>query len=161
MYMGDCLSVSVFGVAWIGGLVAAAYLTQQSAWLLLVLGFVLPFFLWNGLMGFVIYVHHTDPQVCWYKDGTAWAKAQPHLTATIHIQFPRFIGAVLHNIMEHPAHHLDMTIPLYQLQAAQKQLDMLAPGQILKRPFSWGGYWHSIRTCKLFDYEAGRWVPFT
>lgn len=161
LVLGDCMAISVFGVVWIGSLIAAAYATQQSAWLLVALGFVLPFVLWNGLMGFVIYVHHTDPQVCWYQDGTAWAKAQPHLTATIHIQFPRFIGAVLHNIMEHPAHHLDMTIPLYQLQAAQKHLDALVPGQILKRPFSWSGYWACTRTCKLFDYEAGRWVPFT
>lgn len=160
LFMGDCLAVSVFGVAWVGALIAAAYATQQSAWLLVGLGFVLPFVLWNGLMGFVIYVHHTDPQVCWYQDGTAWAKAQPHLTATIHIQFPRLIGAVLHNIMEHPAHHLDMTIPLYQLRAAQKQLDALVPGQILKRPFSWRQYWACTQTCKLFDYEAGQWVSF-
>ena len=160
-FIGDCLAVSVFGVAWVGTLIAAAYLTQQSAWLLVALGFVLPFVMWNGLMGFVIYVHHTDPQVCWYQDGKAWAKAQPHLTATIHVQFPRYIGAVLHNIMDHPAHHLDMTIPLYQLQAAQKHLDVLVPGQILKRPFTWGRYWACTRTCKLFDYEAGLWVPFT
>lgn len=105
LFMGDYLAVTVFGVVWIGGLVAAAYTTHQSTWLLVVLGFALPFVLWNALMGFVIYVHHTDPQVCWYQDGTAWAKAQPHLTATIHIQLPRLIGAVLHNIMEHPAHH--------------------------------------------------------
>ena len=160
LFMGDCLTVSVFGVAWIGGLVAAAHITHQSAFLLVVLGFALPFVMWNGLMGFVIYVHHTDPQVRWYRDGTAWAKAQPHLTATVHIQFPRVIGAVLHNIMEHPVHHLDMTIPLYQLQAAQKQLDALVPGQILKRQFSWAAYWACARSCKLFDYTTEQWVPF-
>ena len=160
LFMGDCLTVSAFGLAWLVGLVAAAYLTQQSAWLLVALGFVLPFMLWNGLMGFVIYVHHTDPEVQWYQDGAAWAKAQPHLTATIHIQFPRLIGAVLHNIMEHPAHHLDMTIPLYQLQAAQKQLNALVPGQILKRKFSWNQYWHCARICKLYDYQTGQWVRF-
>ncbi len=62
--------------------------------------------------------------------------------------------------MEHPAHHLDMTIPLYQLKAAQKQLDALVPGQIIKRPFTWAGYWQVARVCKLFDPETGQWVPF-
>jgi acyl-lipid omega-6 desaturase (Delta-12 desaturase) len=161
LFMGDCLAVSAFGVAWIGALILSAFATGQSAWLLVALGFVLPFLLWNGLMGFVIYVHHTDPQVRWYQDAAAWAKAQPHLSATIHIQFPRFVGAMLHNIMEHPAHHLDMTIPLYQLQAAQKQLEALVPGQILKRPFSWAEYRACARTCKLFDFDTGRWVTFT
>lgn len=160
LFMGDCLLVSAFGAVWLGSLVAAAHFTQQSTLLLLFFGFILPFLLWNGLMGFVIYVHHTDPQVRWYRDGAVWAKAQPHLTATIHIQFPRFIGAALHHIMEHPAHHLDMTIPLYRLQAAQRQLDALAPKQILKRNFSWRGYSDCARTCKLFDYETGQWVAF-
>jgi len=160
LFLGDCLTVSVFGVAWIGTLIATAYATQQSAWLLVALGFALPFILWNGLMGFVIYVHHADPHVRWYQDGATWAKAQPHLTATVHVQFPPFLGAVLHNIMEHPAHHLDMTIPLYQLHAAQQRLDELVHGQILKRPFSWSHYWTCTRTCKLFDYKTGCWVPF-
>ena len=160
LFLGDCLMVSAFGVAWVGGLIAAAYATQQSAWLLVAMGFLLPFLLWNALMGFVIYVHHTDPQVRWYQDGAAWATAQPHLTATIHIQFPRLVGAALHNIMEHPVHHLDMTIPLYQLKGAQKQLDALASGRILRRQFSWRRYRDCVKTCKLFDYEGGVWVPF-
>ena len=160
LFLGDCMLVSAFGAAWLCGLLAAAHFTQQSTLILLLFGFVLPFLSWNALMGFVIYVHHTDPQVRWYRDGTAWAKAQPHLTATIHVQFPRIIGAALHHIMEHPAHHLDMTIPLYRLQAAQKQLDALVPQQILKRKFSWGGYIECARTCKLFDYETERWVAF-
>jgi acyl-lipid omega-6 desaturase (Delta-12 desaturase) len=160
-FMNDCLMVSAFGAVWIGSLIAVAYMTQQSAALLVFFGFVLPFVLWNGLMGFIIYVHHTDPRVIWHQDGTAWAKAKPHITATIHIQFPRFIGAVLHNIMEHPAHHLDMTIPLYNLQAAQKQLDFLVSGQIIKRRFTWREYRNCARICKLFDFEAGKWVQFS
>lgn len=160
LVLPDCLLVTAFGAVWIAGLFVAAYATQQSAWLLLCLGFFLPFLLWNSLMGFVIYLHHTDPEVRWFQDGTAWAKAQPHLTATIHIQFPRWLGAALHNIMEHPAHHLDMTIPLYQLKAAQGKLDVLIPGHILKRPFSWRSYRHCTRVCKLYDYERGHWVSF-
>ncbi len=160
LFMGDCLLVSSFGLAWIAGLMAAAQATAQSSVLLLFFGFLLPFILWNTLMGFVIYVHHTDPDVQWFNDGNTWAQAQPHLTATIHVQFPSVFGSLLHNIMEHPAHHLDMTIPLYQLPAAQKRLDMLVPDRILKRQFSWTGYRRACQACQLFDYDAGIWVPF-
>lgn len=158
LYVPDCLLVTAFAATWMGALAIAAYLTGQSVWLLVGLGFLLPFMLWNGLMGFVIYVHHTDPSVCWYQDGQTWAKAQPHLTATIHIQFPGVIGTLLHHIMEHPAHHLDMTIPSYRLKAAQSVLDDLVPGRILKRRFTWSAYWRCVRVCKLFDYQSGQWV---
>ena len=43
---------------------------------------------------------------------------------------------MLQNIMEQPPHHLDMTIPLYKLEAAQRQLDKLVQGQISKRPLT-------------------------
>ncbi len=160
LYLFDCLLVTIFAVCWIGGLIFTAYQTQQSMALLTTLGFVAPFVFWNGLMGFVIYVHHTDPEVKWYQDGANWAQAQPHVSATIHIQFPTIVGALLHNIMEHPAHHLDMTIPFYQLRAAQKKLDSLVPGQILKRRFTWREYQRCVQTCKLYDFELGRWLPF-
>jgi omega-6 fatty acid desaturase (delta-12 desaturase) len=158
--IGDCLLVSAFAFVWIGGLIWAAMQTGQSATLNVVFGFILPFLLWNELMGFVIYVHHTDPEVRWYADSAKWAKAQPHISATIHIRFPFFFGALLHNIMEHPAHHLDMTIPLYNLKNAQRALETLVPDRICNRDFSLAWYRNCVSKCKLFDYELGKWQGF-
>jgi acyl-lipid omega-6 desaturase (Delta-12 desaturase) len=157
---GDSLLVTIFATFWIGGLYIAALSTEQNPILIVTMGFGLPFLIWNGLMGFVIYVHHTDPEVNWYADSTQWAKAQTHLTATIHVQFPSWFGSALHNIMEHPAHHLDMTIPLYRLQAAQRRLDELVPNQIVKRKFTLARYFSCIKTCKLYNFETNQWEPF-
>ena len=45
----------------------------RSMWSLLVFGFAVPFFVWNCLMGFVIYVQHTHPRVAWYDAATSGA----------------------------------------------------------------------------------------
>jgi omega-6 fatty acid desaturase (delta-12 desaturase) len=156
----DCWLVTLFGVAWVGGLAAIAVATLQSAMLSVVLGFIIPFLLWNALMGFVVYVHHTAPDMRWYADGAQWANSQPHVSSTAHIRFHPFAGALLHNIMEHPAHHVDMTIPLYNLKAAEKKLAAVIPHEIRTRQFTWSWYRECVRTCKLYDYEAGAWRPF-
>ena len=70
-------------------------------------------------MGFVIYGHHTHAKVSWYDDRSAWMRAQPFVSTTVHLKLPFRAGAVLHHIMEHTAHHVDMSIPLYKLKAAQ------------------------------------------
>ncbi|MFN0163004.1 MAG: fatty acid desaturase, partial [Burkholderiales bacterium] len=114
VFVRDGLLVTAFALLWVGGLATAAQFTGQSALLLVALGFALPFALWNALMGFVIYLHHTDPQVAWYDNAEEWAANQPYLTTTIHAEVPIIGGWLLHNIMHHPAHHLDMGIPFYR-----------------------------------------------
>ncbi len=64
----DGLPVSAFAALWIGGLVVAAQATGQSLPWLLTVGFVVPFLFWNGMIGFVVYVHHTHTGVSWYAD---------------------------------------------------------------------------------------------
>ncbi len=75
VFLLDNLLVSVFALAWIGALIWAAWATGQSVWLLLGLGFILPFLFWCAMIGFVVYVHHTHPKVAWHDERSAWAKA--------------------------------------------------------------------------------------
>lgn len=160
MFIREGMVVTAFAFVWMTTLVLGAVLFAHSIALNLLLGFFVPFLLWNELMGFVIYVHHTDSDVVWHSDSSAWAKAQPHITSTVQIQFPGLIGALLHNIMDHPAHHLDMTIPLYNLKAAQARLDELVPGYIVKRRLSWRWYWDCVKLCKTYDFAGQSWRPF-
>jgi len=55
----DSAFVAVTGALWIGALVFIAARTGQSALALVGFGFVVPFLVWNALIGFVVYVHHT------------------------------------------------------------------------------------------------------
>lgn len=164
VYLLDSLLVTVAGVAWCGGLAVAARATGQSVWLLLGAGFVLPFLLWNGLIGFVVYVHHTHPRVAWYADKAAWSAAQPFVSTTVHLRFKPVLGIdmgrLLHNIMEHTAHHVDMGVPLYRLRQAQAILEARMPGCIVVQDFSWRWYFDTACRCKLYDYAAARWTGF-
>lgn len=160
IFTWDCILVSAFGLLWMAGLAAAALATGQSVALLLLLGFAVPMFFWFNMMGFVIYGHHTHVKVSWHDDRAVWLRAQPFVSTTVHLTFPVQIGALLHHIMEHTAHHVDMSIPLYKLKAAQAKLEELLPGRIVVQPFSWRWYFDTARACKLYDFTRHCWTDF-
>jgi omega-6 fatty acid desaturase (delta-12 desaturase) len=62
--------------------------------------------------------------------------------------------------MEHTAHHVDMSIPLYKLKQAQSILEAALPGRIIVQRFSWRWYAQTARRCKLYDLTAKRWTDF-
>ena len=156
-FIGDSLLALAFAVLWIGALVAAAMATQQNVTLLLLTGFVVPFLLWNWIMGAVIYFHHTHPLLPWYEDINLWEAARDTGCNTVHVQFHGKLGRVLNNIMEHPAHHLDVRIPLYNLEAAHRMLD--EPAQVAQL-FSFQLIRDCVSRCKLYDYDARHWTDF-
>ena len=164
IFFRDGALVSVFALCWISALIGAAMITRQSAWLTVIDGFAVPFLVWNGMIGFVVYVHHTHPAIAWYQDKAEWSQAQPFVTTTVHTTFRRIagldIGALLHHIMEHTAHHVDMGIPLYRLRRAQQILEAKLPGCIVVQPFSWRGYFETARCCKLYDFRCKQWTDF-
>ena len=164
-FIWDSLLVSFAALAWIGGLVIAARATGQSTSLSVLAGLVLPFLVWNSLIGFVVYVHHTHTDVAWYADKSAWSAAQPFVSTTVHLRFAPVlgfihVGALLHHIMEHTAHHVDMSIPLYRLKRAQAILEAKMPGRIVIQRFSWRWYFDTARRCKLYDFQACRWTDY-
>ncbi len=161
IFTWDCLLASAFGAAWIGGLAWAAIATGQSVAALLLFGFAVPFFFWCNMIGFVVYVHHTHVRVCWHDDRTEWSRAQPFISTTVHLTFPLRIGAVLHHIMEHTAHHLDMSIPLYRLRNAQRLLEDMLPGRVVIQPFSWRWYFDTAKRCKLYDFTRRCWTAYS
>ncbi len=159
-FFWDSLLVTVFAVLWIGVLAFVARQTEQSLVLTIGAGFVAPFVFWNFMIGFVVYAHHTHTAVAWYDNKTEWTQAQPYVSTTVHLIFRFRIGALMHHIMEHTAHHLDMGIPLYRLKEAQKFLEAHLPGRIIVQPFSWDWYFRTARLCKLYDFKAKCWLDF-
>lgn len=160
VFTRDCALVSGFALVWIAALVAGALVTGQPVWLTLLLGFAVPMAFWFHMMGFVIYGHHTHVRVQWHDEKGAWQRAQPFVSTTVHLTFPLQIGALVHHIMEHTAHHVDMSIPLYKLKAAQKVLEHLLPGRIIVQRFSWRWYFDTARACKLYDFSRQCWTDF-
>jgi acyl-lipid omega-6 desaturase (Delta-12 desaturase) len=161
VFTADCLLVSGVALVWMASLVAAALATGQSVVWLLFVAFALPLLAWKALIGFVVYVHHTHTRVDWYDNKKAWSAASPFVSTTVHLKFGSGIGALLHHIMEHTAHHVDMSVPLYRLQKAQTLLEEKLPGKIIIQRFSWAWYFDTARRCKLYDFERACWTDFS
>ena len=127
---------------------------------LLALGVVIPFLVWNWVMGMIILVHHTHPKIPWYGDVSDWSYYAGQVQSTVHVELPRPIELVLHNIMEHTAHHADPRVPLYNLEKAQKHLEEAYGDEIVVVPFSLRGLFETLRTCRLYDYDNHRWLDW-
>ncbi len=159
-YKWDSALVTVGMAGWVAVVALVAYETEQSFWLLLLLGVVVPFAIWNVIMGFVVFVHHTHPNIAWFTKRAEWQRYRAYLTATVHVRFPFGIDRLMHNIMEHNAHHLNPRIPMYTLRAAQSALTERFSGEFNAYKLDWSEYKDVVRRCKLYDYANHAWLDF-
>jgi omega-6 fatty acid desaturase (delta-12 desaturase) len=157
-YFWDSTLVTVFAALWISALAWWCPHSTASIARAIGLGFVVPWLAWNWIVGFVIYVHHTHPDTVWYADKASWLKNQGIVHGTVRYRVKPIWNVLLHNIMEHGAHHLDARIPLYRLKAAQAALANMVPQPVVDLSFS--TYWRTMKQCKLFDFAEQRWVGF-
>jgi omega-6 fatty acid desaturase (delta-12 desaturase) len=159
IFVSDNWLNAAFLAAWASSLVWAASATQQSALVLLALGLLTPFFVWGTVMGFVTYVQHTHPSVKWYADKTEWGQDRAHLSATVHLQGPPWLNGALHHILEHTAHHVDMSLMHEELPAAQRHLEITFGDSVPRWRWSWRQYFANARQCGVYDYKRHRWLP--
>ena len=117
---------------------------------------MLPFLAFNCIMGFVIYVQHTHPEVAWFDKREEWQKRLGFITTTVNVVVPKRMGEILHDILEHGAHHVNTGVPLYRLREAQTALKNAVPQLARMYVLSWKRYWATVRTCKLYDYANHR-----
>jgi omega-6 fatty acid desaturase (delta-12 desaturase) len=159
-HLVDSFLVAGFALAWIGGLTWWGVYNDKSILSLLTFGFAVPFFLWNCLMGFVIYVQHTHPRVAWYERRDEWSANAGYATTTVHIKLRRPFDGLIHYILEHGAHHVNMGIPLYRLKEAQARLSATLDERLNSEVFTWRYYWNTVRRCKLYDFAQHVWLDF-
>jgi hypothetical protein len=63
----------------------------------------------------------------WYDNEREWSFFHAQLKSTTHVDMPAALDLVLNHIMDHPAHHADPSIPLYELAPSQRLLERAAP----------------------------------
>jgi omega-6 fatty acid desaturase (delta-12 desaturase) len=160
IFMWDNVLVLSVGAVWVAALVLWAVNTNHSVTWTLLCGFALPFVAFNCIMGFVIYVQHTHPEVAWFDKREEWQKRLGFITTTVNVVVPKSLGRILHDILEHGAHHVNTGVPLYRLRAAQTALKNAVPQLARSYVLSWKRYWATVRTCKLYDYANHQWLDF-
>jgi omega-6 fatty acid desaturase (delta-12 desaturase) len=160
IFMWDNVLVLGVGAVWISALVLWAVYGHHSITWTLLGGFVLPFLAFNCIMGFVIYVQHTHPEVAWFDKREEWQKRLGFITTTVNVVVPRRMGEILHDILEHGAHHVNTGVPLYRLRAAQQALKSAVPNLARVYVLTWKRYWATVRTCKIYDYANHQWMDF-
>jgi omega-6 fatty acid desaturase (delta-12 desaturase) len=132
---------------------------DRPLWESLLIGWILPFLAFNWTIGWIIYVHHTHPEVPWWDDAQEWRTSRPQIAATVHVRLPQPLHSISNSIMDHNAHHAAPDIPLYRLRHAQASLRerFAAIRHYLLTPFS---YIRIVDACKLFDTRTRRWTDF-
>ena len=123
----------------------------------LLFGMLVPFLTWNGLMSFVIYLHHIHPAVRWYDSVESWRASNGAIAGTVHVQLPWLIDKLLLHIMQHNAHHHLPGVPLYNLAPLQR---MVERRDSVSWRWSAREFLSVSRNCKLFDYETDQWRGF-
>ena len=158
VYALDSALVLTFLLLQLWSTVTIGEMFGKAPWESVLLGVALPFLVWNGFMSFVIFLHHTHPSVRWYPSIDAWRSDRGALHGTVRVRFPWPFGPLVLSIMEHNAHHQAPGVPLYNLPRMQRSLE--EQGTLVTWQFSWRAFIRVCRRCKLYDYDAGRWVAF-
>jgi acyl-lipid omega-6 desaturase (Delta-12 desaturase) len=139
-------------------LVALDFAARHGFWAVLS-GILWPFAIWSWLMSWALLAQHTHPDVPWFDDEREWREAQSRTVMTVHVVAPGPLNFMLHRIMEHTAHHLDVTVPLYHLAAAQAELESRS-GELVVERWTPRSFLEHLRSCKLYDYDRRLWLDF-
>jgi acyl-lipid omega-6 desaturase (Delta-12 desaturase) len=149
----------VYLAAFLGLLAAAPLYSSTSSSTAVLLGFVVPFYVWMELMSGSLYFQHTHPDIPWFKSESERSKL-PAEALTLHLALPTLLSRYMHHVYDHAVHHVQPAIPCYRLHEAQLVLNRLVPDQVVSERFTLRLFWSTLRRCKLYDYESNRWLDF-
>ena len=122
--------------------------------------FVLPICIFWVSLGNASYIQHTHPAIPWFEAGDKRMADCSQEELTTHVQMPPVLAGLIHNGLEHAAHHVLPAIPNYRLREAQTRLNELLKGTAVVMPLSLRGLREVARSCKLYDYQNHRWLDF-
>ena len=120
---------------------------------------VVPFLGFTFTIGSVVHVHHIDPDIHWLRRDE-WTKFAAQMQGTTVLRAGKGLNLFLHWIMVHVPHHVDMRIPMYNLEKAADAIEKAFPGTVVDRPLRFRDFMANSRKCKLYDFDAGRWMTY-
>ena len=149
-----------YTAVFLGILVSAPLYSGTSVSTALILGFIVPFYIFQSLYAAAVYVQHTHPRIPWFNKKPDRQTIARQEFISVHLQCPSWVDSLVHHIFDHSAHHACPAIPCYQLGAAQARLNELLGKHVVTSRLSLKELSDIMRTCKLYDYENHCWLDF-
>ena len=163
-HLPDTIFVLVvgFGMVAMIGVVGHWLVPTRPLWLVMLVGWVLPYAVWNYLMALSIFLQHNHPKVPWFAEKSEWSFYGGNIRGAAHVDlpWPFSLLRLFSWVMVHNAHHALPSIPIYNLTQAQKMLIEAYGDDIVRYKFTPGSYRAIYKACKLFDYEEKQWTDF-
>ncbi len=120
---------------------------------------LLPFVGFACFIGAVVHIHHIAPDLHWWKK-SEWNKFKAQMQGTTVFRVPKGVNFFFHWIMVHVPHHVDMRVPMYHLEEAAEAIEKAFPGSVVDKPLRWRAHLANTKACKLYDFDAGRWLTY-
>jgi omega-6 fatty acid desaturase (delta-12 desaturase) len=122
---------------------------------------VVPFLLFLQIIGWTVYVHHVAPEIRWWSR-REWTQYNGQMESTTILRTPWLVNRLwLHNIFVHVPHHVDVRIPFHQLPRAAAAIAEAYPRTVRTSRLSVREYVRATGACKLYDFDAGEWLPYS
>ena len=121
---------------------------------------VIPFIVFNYVIAFFVYLHHTHPSIPYFRTREQWSFAVGGICCSTVIRMSKLSEILTHNIMIHVPHHVDFRVPFYNLKGAYQDLRQEYSQHITEYKFTWSKVLGIFNQCKLFDYENQKWYSF-
>jgi omega-6 fatty acid desaturase (delta-12 desaturase) len=155
----DRLSVAAFFCAQLGAIAASA---DSIGALITVLAaaIVVPFLVFCWMVGYVSFFNHTHPRVPWFSRAREWSFFGGQLNCTVHMSVPPWLVFFLTDLGLHGTHHFDPRIPIWRLSGAEDVVGRVFARDIVFERWTFGSQAAILRACKLYDYDAHRWLDF-
>lgn len=159
IYILDCLCVLAFFLVQLAVL-SAGTADPGALALRIALAIVLPFFIFNWMVGFVSFLNHTHPTIPWFAKREEWSFYIGQVCCTVHMNVPRWMVFFLTDLGLHGAHHIEPRIPIWGLDRAEDRILAGAGEEIVLERWTLAKHRDIMRRCRLYDYDEHRWLDY-
>jgi omega-6 fatty acid desaturase (delta-12 desaturase) len=129
-----------------------------AAWMILKV-LVVPMFAFAFVIGSFVHVHHVQPGIRWWKR-REWTKFKGQTEGTTVLRARFGLNFFFHWIMVHVPHHVDMRIPMYNLELATDAIKAAYPETVHDEPLRFRDFIANTRACRLYDFDEGCWLTY-
>jgi omega-6 fatty acid desaturase (delta-12 desaturase) len=142
--------------------IAAAVVAYRLAggWVGVGAAVVIPFLVFTYVIAFVVYLHHTHPDVQFFSDRQEWSATIGQVTCSTAVRSNAVVERLTHNILIHPPHHVDTRIPFYNLKRAYSELEPVFGHYICEYRLSVRAVRRIFSRCQLYDFDTHTWHRF-